>query len=140
MARILVYEPLPWFLPELRRQYGGENISIAAGNERQRHVAARAERAGPPHETTACVVVDLRRRPERCVELVEELRHRHPEARLILIGDERLAPLEWVLRELGVAHLETNPVRGVDLKRWIDPILQCQTSPKALSMPVQKSH
>ncbi|ODA34442.1 hypothetical protein [Planctopirus hydrillae] len=138
MARILVDEPSPWFLPELQRQYGGENVSMIAGNERQRRVAARAERAGALPETTVCVIADLRRRPERCVEVVEDLRHRHPEARLILIGDERLAPLEWVLRELGVAIVETNPVRGVDLKRWIDPILQCQSSPRDLFMPIQK--
>lgn len=126
MSRVLVYEPKPWFLPELLRQYAGSGVVVGAGRERRVKTALTVPAQGPEADADGavrCVVVDVRSRPERGLALVEELRRRHPDGEQILIADERLGPLEWVLRELGVTQIEMSPVRGVDLKPMIDRVL-----------------
>ena len=106
---IIVMERRPRWTPELQRQFVDEDVRVrscrrTADIERMLGDAPRS-----------ILVLDLDAGPAECLQFLGRLIGRACSPPIIAIGPERLAELEWQMRELGVLAFLPGTVSGEEL-------------------------
>lgn len=108
---ILVYEKRPYWGPELKRQFLGDEIRVRA--IRSLDVVESLLSTAPG----SILVMDLRTGASECLQFVVRVAETAFPVQTVLIGFPGTENLEWVVRELGSDHFELESIRGEELAR-----------------------
>lgn len=106
--QIAVCEAHPWWTSELQRKFRERETAIRWRPNPAEILAAR---------TPDLALFHLDHRPGEVLACLPRLRERGGACPVIVIGSERLRPLEWGVREMGVVSFIADDVRGDDLAR-----------------------
>lgn len=109
LPRAFVFEKQPRWLPELQRQFQGEEI-VLQGCEKISDLPKLLEEP-------CLIVLDLDSDPQNCLQYLAQRSRRLQRNLVLVIGSPRNSVLEWSVRELGAATWLENTVEGDRLAR-----------------------
>jgi len=105
---LVVFEKLPFWGPELKRQFRDRTTSI-------RECRAVRDIDATELSVTTIVVIDVPAAPADCLAWLTSRRTGPP---TIAILSRELAQLEWSLRESGIDVVVDDEVPGATLRQW----------------------
>ncbi len=106
---IFVFERRPRWVPELERQFAGEEVRVR-GCGRPRVIESRLARTG-----NGVVLMDVEANPAECLEVLERLMSRTPGQAVLVVATPSYRKLEWPIRELGAVTFLEEPVPGEEM-------------------------
>jgi DNA-binding NtrC family response regulator len=109
---LLIFERRPRWVPELERQFFGQDVRVRGC----RSLKDVLERLASPAD---CVVVlDLEAAPAECLQTLGRLMTRSPSPTILVLASEAYRELEWPIRELGATAFLEEPVPGDEMAEW----------------------
>lgn len=109
---ILIFERRPRWVPELERQFFGQDVRI------------RGCATLPDLETRltfnprGLCLVELDADPAECLQHLGRLMLRAPSPKIIVTATRVFRGLEWAVRELGVITFLEEPIPGDEMAAW----------------------
>ncbi len=110
-ATVIVVERRPRWTPELQRQFVDEDVRV-------RSVRSTADVLEAVERAPKCVVLlDFDSAPAECLQFLGRWIGLVPFLSIVVVGSQRTASLEWVVRELGALEFFADVSAGEDIVR-----------------------
>jgi DNA-binding response OmpR family regulator len=109
---LLVFERRPRWVPELERQFQGQDVRVR-GCRSVKDVLDR--HAASPQ---GLVILDLEADVEGCLVGLSRLMVRSPSPTILVVASASSRDLEWTVRELGATAFLEEPIPGDDMAEW----------------------
>ena len=107
---VFIYEGSPKWVPELQRQFRSESgVQVRTLTRLANSVASVLSAKNP------VVLLQLDASPADCLRLLTNLSNRARLAPVIVVGSDRMADLEWPVRELGAVDFRAGFVPGSEI-------------------------
>ncbi len=119
---VLVFEKLPFWGPELKRQFTDQRVLVRECRSVQDLLPAAAEFA----ESVAVVCLDAA--PTDCLGWLGRQFQCESRCRIVVIASSELADLEWPIREAGAVGFVHDEIAGDRLARLCRRLLRTATS------------
>lgn len=118
MPTAVVFEKWPRWAPELERQFLGQDVRVVAC----RSIADVEERSA--NVKRGVILLDLSAAAADCLRYLERRLGEPGALPTFVIGPERMAALEWPVRDLGAMAYLTGAVAGHEMaalcrKQWL---------------------
>ena len=106
---LVIYERRPRWVPELQRQFLGQDIRVRAASTLRDWEQLLLQ------SPQAVGLIELDAAPSQCLECLSRLMTRHPGPTVIVITSAELRELEWPIRELGATLFLEEPLSGEEM-------------------------
>jgi DNA-binding NtrC family response regulator len=109
---LLIFERKPRWVPELERQFLGEDVRVRGCSS----LSSLQDRLG---ELTSCVVIlELAAAPAECLQALGRLMARSPFPTILVTASPAYRELEWAIREQGTVAFWEEPIPGDEMAKW----------------------
>lgn len=108
-SQIVVFEKRPRWLPELQRQFLGEDVRLTAcrGMDDAEQLI--------PLSTVRVIILELAAAPAAILSSLQNMAGRSPQKAVFVVASQASWELEWAARELGAAAFVGDSITGEEL-------------------------
>jgi DNA-binding response OmpR family regulator len=106
---VLVFERRPRWVPELQRQFLGQDVRVRGCSSLKDVEQLLAQSPG------SLAILELDAEPAPCLMALARLMARSPSPTILVVASPAYRELEWRVRELGAAAFLVEPVPGDEM-------------------------
>lgn len=109
---ILIFERRPRWVPELERQFFGQEVRIR-GCATLQDLDTRLT-----FNPRGLCILDFDAAPGECLQFLGRWMVRAPSPKIIVVATRAFRQLEWPVREMGVITFLEEPIPGDEMAAW----------------------
>lgn len=109
---LLIFERRPRWVPELERQFFGQDVRVRGCSSLQNLQELLNQSAG------GVAILELDAAPAECLRTLARLMTRSPSPTILVVASSAYRELEWSVRELGATAFLEEPIAGDEMAAW----------------------